>query len=88
LTKIVARHVKYALKQEAAAGVLPNASVQDAKQTSLHIAVQESNVGAVQSLLALGADVNARDQDQGTPLLYTSKFGRLDILHLSSTACR
>jgi ankyrin repeat protein len=84
LTKNVARHVKYALKQEAAAGVLPNTSAQDTEQTtgSLHTAAKAGRVEIVRSLLAREEDVNARDPDQGTPLLYASKFGHLDIVRL------
>lgn len=56
-----------ALRRLIAAGVSPN-SANDEGQTPLHIAAVEGHLGAVQALIDSGADVNARDAMQWTPI--------------------
>lgn len=55
------------LRRLIAAGASPN-SANDEGQTPLHIAAFEGHLGAVQALIDSGADVNARDAMQWTPI--------------------
>lgn len=51
-------------------------------KTSLHIASEEGDIGAVQSLLDHGADVNERDESHQTPLHVASTAGKLGVAKL------
>ena len=48
--------------------------------TALHAAAETGHTAAVQTLLAYGADVEARDDHGDTPLLTAAQFFRIDIV--------
>jgi ankyrin repeat protein len=52
----------------------------DAGKSSLHAAVKEGNVDNVTSLLKRGADINARNESNRTPLEQAAMNGSVDIV--------
>ncbi len=52
------------------------------RATPLHVAVAKNHVFLVASLLAAGADENARDADRTTPLHAAAKYGRVACAEL------
>ncbi len=50
------------------------------EQTALHVAVQHGHTEAAKLLVQMGADVANRDINGRTPLLYSARYGRLDLL--------
>ena len=52
------------------------------RQTALLVATIYNSVEAARMLIEAGADVNAQDDRQDSPLLYAGAEGRLDILRL------
>ena len=48
---------------------------------SIHVAAK-GDIEAVKQHLAAGADVNAKDEDGGTPLLYAAAYGHKEIVEL------
>ncbi|UCE48728.1 MAG: ankyrin repeat domain-containing protein [Phycisphaerales bacterium] len=64
-------------------GLNPNSMVSSAYGvTLLHVAADAGSKGMVELLIAKGADVNARDTDDGTPLWYAKDKGHTDIVQL------
>ncbi len=58
---------------------LPKAFYQSEYSSLLFIAVQSSDIGAIQALLAKGADINAQDASNGyTPLMYAIVYNKFD----------
>lgn len=51
-------------------------------RTALHYAASENNAKEVQRLIAGGAAVDARDNDQWTPLIFAAQMGYADIATL------
>lgn len=49
-------------------------------QKPIHVAVYYDKIYIVKYLISKGADVNARDSNNGTPLMIASNLGHLDIL--------
>lgn len=50
--------------------------------TPLHCAAYYDHIESARSLLSNGAEVNVRDNDQGTPLVYAAQKGNLAIVEL------
>jgi len=63
-------------------GKNPNVKSKFAGMTPLHMAALNNEHGAVQLLLAKGADPNAQDDLGATPLHYAAKHGALDVVLL------
>lgn len=58
---------------------LPKTFYQSEYSSLLFIAVQSSDIGAIQALLAKGADINAQDASNGyTPLMYAIVYNKFD----------
>ena len=51
-----------------------------ANNEALHIPAGKGDLASIQQELAKGADVNAKDAAEQTPLMYASESGRLDIV--------
>ena len=51
-------------------------------ESELHSAAERGDVNATRALLANGANVNAMDNNQYTPLLRAAREGHLDVVHL------
>ena len=60
-------------------------SQDDMGHTALHFAIQNGNTSVIEQLVKHGADVNARDADDVTPLYMIIMYR--DILDIPSSAC-
>ncbi|WP_072802806.1 ankyrin repeat domain-containing protein [Rhodococcoides yunnanense] len=49
-------------------------------RTALHYAAAENRINDVRQLLADGADVNSRDHQQWTPLIFAAQLGFVDVV--------
>ena len=49
-------------------------------RTPLHIACIRGNLGVIQAVLLVGADINAKDIDGNTPCHFCSEYGHKDCL--------
>lgn len=49
-------------------------------RTPLHVASIRGNLGVIQALLMVGADINAKDIDGNTPCHFCSEYGHKDCL--------
>ena len=60
----------------------PEAPTGKASDISIHDAVEKGNIEAVKQHIAAGTDVNAKDEDGGTPLHYAVFEGHKEIAEL------
>ncbi len=68
------------------AGVFILAAGRPAKASSLIEAVSMGDTEKVQTLLAQGADVNAKDNDGATALMWAKKKGQKEIVRILKEA--
>jgi hypothetical protein len=57
-----------------------NSNANKNEQTALHVAVQHGHAAAAKLLVQLGASVALRDINGRSPLLYSARYGRMELL--------
>jgi len=60
-------------------GANPNVRGGHLQNTILHAAVEENDLNMCQILVAMGANIDALDLQNGTPLMYAVKYNRSDV---------
>jgi excisionase family DNA binding protein len=77
IVSLLSKFIAYPAQQEAGSNWQSNAS---ASRLSLHRAVDEGDFSALLSLIETGADVNARSNDEWTPLMLATIKGHTSMI--------